>query len=82
MSKISLVDSTEAPNGFYAVQKPEYSTAKGNICNGCEWRKQCNDEKTDLTLHNHRCMASTVTSRLTGEEIKRKDGQSVIFKKL
>jgi len=74
------VDENEAPKGFYAVPKP--SGEHGNICEHCDWRKQCNDKDTDFEDSNNRCMSFPVISTKTGKEIYRKDGQSVIFKSL
>lgn len=80
--ELPQVDKNEAPDGFYAVRKPEsVHGITPNICTFCDWRKQCNDKETDFSLSKHRCMAYAVVTR-TGKEIRRQDGCSVIFKKI
>lgn len=66
---IKEVDKDEAPDGFYAVEKPEFEKV-GNICRQCDWMKQCQDWKKEYESGNHWCMAD-----------KRKDGMSVVFKR-
>ena len=71
------VDKSEAPDGFYA----ELKVWKGyNICRDCESRKLCQENKDDWCMKN-RCMESEVITN-AGRIIKRKDGKSVIFKRL
>lgn len=77
----NTVNENEAPAGFYAVEKPTYDKVGMNICTMCDWRPQCNDGDTDFENPNHKCMSYTTISRVTGNEIKRKDGCSVIFKR-
>ncbi len=80
---MSLLNPTEAPLGYYAVLKSDVATqALGNICRACDWRKTCQNEDTDLTLHNHRCMSYAVISAKDGREIQRNDGCGVVFKRL
>ena len=74
----NVLNSNEAPVGYYAVLK--YSSEKiGNICKECDWRKECQNPKTDFENSNHRCMSDGVISKKTGQIIKRKDGCSVMF---
>lgn len=75
-----VVNSNEAPRGFYAVSKPS-SSSVGNVCAHCDWRSECNSGKADFEDPNNRCMSEPVISRLSGKEISRRDGQSVIFKR-
>ena len=71
------VDINEAPEGFYAMLK----TYKGyNICNDCDARKLCIENKDEWCRKN-RCMSIEVISD-DGKTFTRKDGKSVIFKKL
>lgn len=72
-------DPDEAPLGFFAVLKAGQSPDGSNICRQCDWRRQCNDESTDLTLPGHRCMGVAVVTP-DGRTIERKDGSSVVFK--
>ena len=66
-----VVDKNEAPPGYCAVLKSDVATPSlGNICRACDWRKNC-DGKV------YRCMSYELENGL-----KRKDGCSVVFKKL
>ena len=76
----NMLNKKEAPDGFIAVLKEDYIKHEQNLCNFCEWRKQCQDEKTDKTIHNHRCMGYTVVTD-DKKEISRMDGCSVLFLK-
>lgn len=73
-------DPTEAPDGFYAVPKAYLRNRDQNICRQCDWRAQCNDPKTDLLAHGHRCMSNAVVSNLDGKTYRRSDRCSVVFK--
>ena len=37
----TLIDQKETPNGYKAIPKDSIDTSYGNICNHCEWRKEC-----------------------------------------
>lgn len=77
-----ILDPAEAPAGYYAVLKSSVATAQlGNICRACDWRPECQRSDTDFSLHNHRCMSYPIISFKTGQEIKRNDGCSVVFKR-
>lgn len=83
MSLEKPLDPTEAPFGYYAVLKTDLATPKlGNICRACDWRKTCQKQDTDFTVHNHRCMSFGVISAKDGRVIQRNDGRSVVFKQL
>lgn len=81
----TLCNPDEAPAGFYAVLKPA-SSATGpnsrNLCEQCEWRKQCNDPATDLLAYGHRCMSYAVAATRDGQTYRRKDKCSVLFKRI
>jgi hypothetical protein len=80
---LPLLDQTEAPEGYYAVLKSGLKTEViGNICRACDWRPTCQKPETDFHVSRHRCMHYTVISRTTGQELKRRDGCSVVFKRL
>lgn len=72
----------EAPEGYYAMPKPEYDHRTGNICKQCDWRPNCQNVKTDFVKYGHRCMANAVTSAVDGKTYQREDKCSVIFKKV
>ena len=74
------INPNEAPKGFYAV--PKKSINDQNICNGCDWRKVCQDKNTDLLAYGHRCMEFPVISAKDGKTYQREDNCSVMFKKL
>ncbi len=84
MTQSKTLDPNEAPTGFYAVLKSDFTNPTGdypNICTHCDWRKQCCDPKTDLHLSAHRCMsAPSVTAN--GDTVERNDGCSVVFKRI
>ena len=70
-----ILNPDEAPAGFFAVLKSAVaSDSLGNICRACDWRTNCNGLE-------HRCMSYTVISRIDGQELKRLDGCSVVFKR-
>lgn len=73
------IDANEAPAGFYAVHKNTATTP--NICASCDARKLCQLNEDDWCLHN-RCMSYEIVAFKDGKTYGRKDGQSVIFKKL
>lgn len=75
-----MVNPKEAPEGFYAVLKSKYSNRGDNLCNHCDWRKQCNDPNTDLLAYGHRCMSGGVIASRDGKTYQREDDQSVVFK--
>ena len=76
MRNLKLPDPNEAPDGYYAVLKSDFDTAK-NFCDFCDQRKQCCDNKTDSPIPKHRCMEDTVITD-DGREIYRKDKCSVL----
>lgn len=79
-NEIKPVINTEAPDGFHAVLKSDVNREKyPNICKACDALKLCQENKNNW-CENNRCMSSTVVTK-TGEEIKRNDGLSVIFKR-
>lgn len=77
---VDKCNAEEAPQGFYAVPKSRFSGG-GNICHSCDWRTQCNDEKTDLLAFGHRCMAYPILAFRDGKTYQREDRQSVVFKR-
>ena len=78
-----VLNPQEAPQGYFAVLKSSVkSDALGNICRACDWRPTCQKQDTDFTSHNHRCMDYGVIHRVTGQEVRRIDGCSVVFKLL
>ena len=69
-----VIDTSEAPEGYYAVLKSQVATAKlGNICRACDWRTNCDGLV--------RCMPYTLI-RPDGSELKRNDKCSVVFKRI
>ena len=76
------MDAKEAPIGFYAELKSELPKGKGNLCIFCDWRELCQSPETDFEDSNNRCMSFPVVSAKTGREIARKDGCSVVFKRV
>lgn len=71
------VNNYEAPDGFYATIK----NYKGkNICEQCEARKLCQENKDNWCLKN-RCMSYDVVDK-NGITHRRKDGKPVVFKKV
>jgi hypothetical protein len=81
------VNAREAPIGYRAVLKSEVVglgglTNSANICNHCDWRPTCQKSDTDFSNPNHKCMSYETISQSTGEIIYRRDGCSVVFKKL
>jgi len=83
---MKILDPKEAPEGFYAKLKSDYTNIAtnnaqlGNYCKHCDWRYECNDIYTDLTIHNHRCMEQSIVLS-NGATLERKDRCSVVFKK-
>lgn len=71
------VNRNEAPIGFFAELKVY---KRYNICQDCEARKLCQENKDDWCLKN-RCMSYGIFSKKHGKIFCRKDGRSVIFKK-
>lgn len=79
--KTKMIDTTEAPEGYYAVLKSEVSTLSlGNICRACDWRTDCQKSETNFSLHNHRCMDYPIVSFKNQAVIERNDKCSVVFK--
>lgn len=72
------VDVNEAPKGFYAEPKVwrDY-----NVCRDCDARKLCQENKDNWCLEN-RCMSYEIVAFKDGKTYSRKDGQSVIFKRM
>lgn len=71
-----VIDPREAPPGYYAVLKRDVATPHlGNICRACDWRPECSGLE-------FRCMDYTVISSRDGRELSRKDGCSVVFRRL
>lgn len=82
MKDPKAIDKNEAPEGYHAVLKVEAKPKNGsNICKACDWRKTCQDPKTDFADHNHRCMSVGVILHSSGGLVNRKDGCGVLFKK-
>jgi hypothetical protein len=82
MGSGKCLDKNEAPDGYLAVLKSSVKTDDlGNICRACDWREECKKEDADFTISKHRCMATPVLLESSGEEVKRADGCSVVFKK-
>jgi hypothetical protein len=73
------VNKKDAPVGFYAVLKTSATTP--NICNSCDARMLCQENKDDWCLRN-RCMDYEITAFKDGKAYKRQDGKSVIFKRI
>jgi hypothetical protein len=73
-SSVARLNPFDAPDGFLAVLKSDVVTQSlGNICRACDWRPECDGRA-------HRCMSYTVITD-DGKELKRDDGQSVVFKR-
>lgn len=72
----------EAPAGYKAVLKSEYSKYHMNFCEFCDWRKSCQDPNVPKDIPKHRCMSFPVILFKNGKELARKDGCSVLFKKI
>ena len=77
-----VLDPTEAPEGYYAAWKPAtiWGVTK-NLCEQCDWRKTCQDPKTDLLAYGHRCMSYQVVALRDGKTYQRRDKCSVLFKR-
>ena len=65
------IDTKEAPDDFYPVTKYEFLRGgnKANVCVNCDWRKDCQT-------------MSTVSDKQNCMPYARKDGVSVVFKKI
>lgn len=71
-----IMDPSDAPPGFYAVRKRDVaSDGLGNICRACDWRSQCSG-------HEYRCMSYPIISDRDGRVLQRRDGCSVVFKRV
>ena len=69
------LNPSEAPPEHYAVLKSQAKPKDGsNICRACDWRPRCDGA-------THRCMDYEVVTP-DGRRLRRKDGCSVLFKKL
>lgn len=73
-------DPTEAPYGFIAEVKPS-AASRGNVCAQCDWRRECQDPKTNLLQYGHRCMSVAVVASADGQTYRRRDRCGVIFKR-
>ena len=73
-------DPHEAPEGYFAVPKSAVAGDR-NICDYCEWRRQCNDDSVRKDVPAHRCMSGGVILP-GGRAVTRADGASVLFRKL
>ena len=71
------LDKNEAPFGYYAILKDNCHFP--NVCEECDARKLCEENKDDWNLHNS-CIGDENLKFLTRFFGKRKDGCSVIFK--
>jgi hypothetical protein len=71
-NKESFIDKNESPIGYYPVLKPDlrFNTNIGNICNLCDWRKDC-CANIDNACLKYPCMSD-----------RRKDLMSVLFKRI
>ncbi|MEZ8028576.1 hypothetical protein [Enterovibrio norvegicus] len=81
---IKSLNPKEAPEGFYAVLKSDFTNPTGdypNLCTHCDWRQECCDPKTDLLKSNHRCMSNPLLTA-NGDKVERNDGRSVVFKRI
>jgi len=76
------LNTQEAPTGFYAVLKSSLPKESGNLCQFCDFRKTCQTDGWDRQDSNNRCMSYPITSFKTGETIERKDGCSVVFRRI
>lgn len=75
---IDGVDPTEAPQGYYAVEK----VYKGyNICRDCDARPLCQANEGDWCLKN-RCMGYEIIAFKDGKTYARRDRKNVLFKRL
>lgn len=71
-----VLDPSEAPPGYCAVLKSDVATRElGNICRACDWRPKCNGL-------DYRCMSYMIVSSRDGSDLRRRDGCSVVFKRL
>lgn len=84
----NLLNPYEAPSGYIAILKIDaYKYGKcgefadKNICEFCDWRKDCQNPKVTKAIHNHRCMPHIIIVNNSKEEVSRKDECSVFFKK-
>lgn len=76
------LDRNEAPHGYVAVLKSSVATPDlGNICRACDWRSECQKPDTGFTTSRHRCMSYAVGTD-GGLTVQRKDGCSVVFKRI
>lgn len=76
MNTVKQLNPAEAPAGYYAVLKADVARPDlGNLCRACDWRPECDG-------FAHRCMPYPVVSRLDGRLLERRDGCSVVFKRL
>ena len=75
------VDRNEAPKGFYAVSKQSVKHHNKNICEFCDARQLCVENK-DNWCRKNRCMSDTMICFDDGSAVKREDGESVIFKRV
>lgn len=74
-----MLDKYEAPDGFYAKLKSDYDWTNGNICRNCDARVLCQKNKNNWCKRN-RCMSYPIVTMFE-ENICRKDGECVVFKK-
>lgn len=79
---IEIINAQEAPQGFYAVLKSSFPKDQGNLCQFCDFREICKTDDWDTQNSNNRCMSYPIISFKTGKTIERKDGCSVVFKRL
>lgn len=80
--KKAILNPDEAPEGFYAVERigTHYSPDQSNVCNGCDARPLCQEDKDDWCLYN-RCMNFEIVAFKDGKTYSRKDGCNVVFKR-
>lgn len=78
-----VLDPNEAPDGYVAVLKDHAKPPDGsNICQACDWRPSCQNPGTDFSLPRHRCMSTPVILAKDGRVVARRDGCSVVFKRV
>lgn len=73
----------DAPMGFYAKPKAEVPHDKGNLCQFCDWRPECqrSGDADDRLCEKYPCMGYELVNR-DGQTIGRTDKTSVVFKRL
>lgn len=75
---LSILDASDAPPGYLAVLKTDAcpKDSNENCCRFCDWRSECQKGN-----HAARCMPYPAVLQ-DGSLWERKDGCSVVFKKM